>query len=71
MRGEHDRSSSPLQSWRPYVAGDITEFSIDCTHKDMLTTESLGMYGKQLKQSLVPVESTEVSELRRDGLNWH
>jgi thioesterase domain-containing protein len=52
VRDENDRSSSPLQSWRPYVAGDITEYSIDCTHKDMLTFESVSLYGQQLKFSL-------------------
>jgi thioesterase domain-containing protein/acyl carrier protein len=50
---ESDRGSSPLQSWRPYVAGDITVYSVDCKHQEMLTTESLSMYGKQLKNSLV------------------
>jgi thioesterase domain-containing protein/acyl carrier protein len=37
------------QSWRPYVAGDITEYSVDCTHYEMLTIRSLSVYGKQLK----------------------
>jgi amino acid adenylation domain-containing protein len=52
-RTESDYSSSPLQIWRPYVAGDITVYSIDCTHEEMLSTEPLNMYGKQLKHSLV------------------
>jgi thioesterase domain-containing protein len=60
VRDESDRSSSLLQSWRPYVVGDITVYSIDCTHQEMLTTESLSMYGKQLKHSLV-LGSTDVS----------
>jgi thioesterase domain-containing protein len=60
VRDESDRSSSLLQSWRPYVVGDITVYSIDCTHQGMLTTESLSMYGKQLKHSLV-LGSTDVS----------
>jgi thioesterase domain-containing protein/acyl carrier protein len=51
-RDESDRSSFLLQSWRPYVAGDITEYSFDCTHEDMLTAESLSLYGQQLKFSL-------------------
>jgi amino acid adenylation domain-containing protein len=51
-RDENDRSSSPLQSWRPYVTGDITEYSVDCAHKDMLTAESVSLYGQQLKLSL-------------------
>jgi len=45
-------SSSPLESWRPYVAGHITEYSIDCRHEDMLTAESISLYGQQLKLSL-------------------
>ena len=45
-------SSSPLESWRPYVAGHITEYSIDCRHEDMLTAESVSRYGQQLKFSL-------------------
>ena len=49
-RGE--RESSLLQSWRPYVSGDAIEHSVDCTHEEMLTPESLGRYGEQLKTSL-------------------
>ena len=60
VRDESDRSSSLLQNWRPYVAGDITVYPIDCTHQEMLTTESLNVYGKQLKRSLV-LGSTDVS----------
>jgi thioesterase domain-containing protein len=45
-------SSSPLEGWRPYVAGHITEYSIDCRHEDMLAAESLSLYGQQLKFSL-------------------
>jgi thioesterase domain-containing protein/acyl carrier protein len=51
-RDESDLNSSPLQSWRPYVVGDITAHSIDCTHGDMVTAESLSLYGQQLKLSL-------------------
>ena len=56
VRDQSDRSSSLLRSWRPYVAGDITMYSIDCTHQEMLTTESLSMYGEQLKHSFVLAE---------------
>jgi thioesterase domain-containing protein len=49
---QRESDSSRLQSWRPYVAGDITEYSIDCTHEDMMTAESLSLYGQQLKFSL-------------------
>ena len=48
-RRDTDRGSSLLESWRPYVAGDITEHSVDCTHHDILSTESLSVYGKRLK----------------------
>jgi hypothetical protein len=53
-RGPRTRMAtrSHLQSWRPYVAGDITAYSVDCTHYEMLTTGSLSMYGEQLKLSL-------------------
>ena len=40
------------QNWRPYVAGDITVYAVDCEHDEMMTPESLGMYGQQLKLSL-------------------
>jgi thioesterase domain-containing protein/tryptophan 2,3-dioxygenase len=57
VRDESNRSSSLLQSWRPYIAGDITVYPIDCTHQEMLTTESLSIYGEQLKHSLVGIGS--------------
>ena len=40
------------QNWRPYVAGDITVYPVDCEHDEMMTPESLDMYGQQLKLSL-------------------
>ena len=49
---ESDRNSPPPQSWRPYVTGDITAYSVDCAHTDMMSVESLSMYGQQLKLSL-------------------
>jgi thioesterase domain-containing protein len=54
VRDESDRSSPLLQRWRPYVTGDITEYSVDCTHQEILTTESVNMYGEQLKVLLEP-----------------
>jgi thioesterase domain-containing protein len=51
-RDESDRSSLLLQRWRPYVAGDITAYSVDCTHNDMVSAESLTLYGDQLKLSI-------------------
>jgi thioesterase domain-containing protein/acyl carrier protein len=53
-RTEGDRDSSLLPSWRPYVAGEITEYSVDCAHHEMLSAESLDGYGKQLKLLLEP-----------------
>ena len=52
QRDENDDYPPPSQSWQPYVVGDITEYPIACTHKDMLTAESLSLYGPQLKNSL-------------------
>jgi thioesterase domain-containing protein len=49
-RSENDWDSSHVQSWRPYVAGDITAYSVDCTHNEMMG--SLSMYGEQLKLSM-------------------
>jgi amino acid adenylation domain-containing protein len=51
-RDDGDRSLSPLQSWRPHVAGDITAYSVDCTHHEMLTAGLISMTGEQLKLSL-------------------
>ncbi|KUH89631.1 non-ribosomal peptide synthetase [Mycobacterium sp. GA-1999] len=44
--------SSASQNWSPFVAGDITEYSVDCTHENMLTAESVSLYGQQLRRSL-------------------
>ena len=51
-RSENENDSSHLQNWRPYVVGNITVYSVDCAHHEMMTTESLSMYGEQLKLSL-------------------
>ncbi|WP_156623126.1 non-ribosomal peptide synthetase, partial [Mycobacterium sp. 1164966.3] len=48
-RDESDRGSYLVQAWRPHVAGDITEYPVDCPHEEMLTVESLNLYGQQLK----------------------
>nr|WP_208622330.1 non-ribosomal peptide synthetase [Mycobacterium gastri] len=63
VRDESDRSLSLLQSWRPYVTGDITVHSVNSTHQEMLTTQSLCMYGRQLERTLIRAGSTEVSGL--------
>jgi thioesterase domain-containing protein len=51
-RSENENDSTHPQNWRPYVAGDITVYPVDCEHDEMMTTESLGMYGQQLKLAL-------------------
>jgi len=51
-RDGHEEDSSRSHSWRPYVAGDVTTYSVDCSHHEMLTTGSLSIYGAQLKRSL-------------------
>jgi thioesterase domain-containing protein len=51
-RNGNASDSAYRESWRPYVTGDITVHSVDCTHYEMLTTGSLSMYGEQLKLSL-------------------
>jgi thioesterase domain-containing protein len=38
-----------LPNWRPYVAGDITVYPVECRHDDMMTAESLNIYAQQLK----------------------
>ncbi|MBY0289722.1 MAG: amino acid adenylation domain-containing protein, partial [Mycobacteriaceae bacterium] len=38
-----------LPNWRPYVAGDITVYPVDCRHDDMMTAESLNIYAQQLQ----------------------
>ncbi|WP_234783762.1 thioesterase domain-containing protein, partial [Mycolicibacterium celeriflavum] len=49
---EDEYESSDSQTWRPYVAGDITVHSVDCAHTEMMTTESLTKYGQQLKLAI-------------------
>jgi thioesterase domain-containing protein/acyl carrier protein len=49
---ESDQSSPLLQSWRPYVTGDINIYPIDCTHQEMMSAESLILYGQQLNMLL-------------------
>ena len=49
---EGDRTPSLLQRWRPYIAGEITEHLVDCAHHEMLSTESLSVYGNRLSRLL-------------------
>ncbi|BBC63199.1 hypothetical protein MMRN_00950 [Mycobacterium marinum] len=39
---------SLADSWRHYVAGDITEYPIDCTHEAMLNIESLQLFAERI-----------------------
>ncbi|WP_224770459.1 thioesterase domain-containing protein [Mycobacterium simulans] len=41
-------SSALMANWRPHVAGDITEYVVDCEHDEMLNPESLKLYGARL-----------------------
>ncbi|OSC22557.1 hypothetical protein B8W69_26130 [Mycobacterium vulneris] len=54
VRDASDRSSSLPQCWRPYVTGDINSYPIDCTHQEMMSADSLTLYGHQLKALLEP-----------------
>jgi amino acid adenylation domain-containing protein len=48
-RDKNDRGSFLLQSWQPYVTGEITVQAVNCTHEELLSIESVSMYGKQLQ----------------------
>ncbi len=52
LRDQHDRGSFLLQEWGAHATGDIRVHPIDCAHEEMLTTESLRLYGTQLGQLL-------------------
>jgi thioesterase domain-containing protein len=56
LRDQVDRSSDLAQSWGPYTAGQILMYSVDCAHNEMLTAESVGMYGQRLRHLLVLAE---------------
>lgn len=48
-----DGDGSPLlQRWRPYVAGNIVEHPVDCTHNEMLAPQSLDLFGRTLGDAL-------------------
>ncbi|MDR3661836.1 MAG: thioesterase domain-containing protein, partial [Mycobacterium sp.] len=47
-RDDAERGAFLRQSWRPHVAGDINVHSVDCSHHEMLTIESLTEYGARL-----------------------
>jgi hypothetical protein len=47
--------------WRPHVTGKITKYPVDCGHLEMLSPESITMYGKQLKLSLNLAKSASLA----------
>ncbi len=58
--GGNDHSSI-AQDWQPYVAGEIAEYLVDCSHEAMMTAESLGLYSRQLKDSVQALDGLMVS----------
>ena len=46
------QGSSDEGIWWPYVTGEVSAYSVDCTHYEMLTAEPLSTYGAQLKRVL-------------------
>ncbi|OWM05068.1 hypothetical protein B7435_10580 [Mycolicibacterium peregrinum] len=53
LRKETAPTSSAEQNWHPYVAGEVTEYFVDCTHEDMLTAPAVSTYGDRLRQVFV------------------
>ncbi|MFZ0832158.1 MAG: thioesterase domain-containing protein, partial [Mycobacterium sp.] len=47
-----DDADSDPRNWHQYVAGDITVYPVDCGHDEMMTPQSLAIYGPQLNHSL-------------------
>ncbi|KUI10580.1 hypothetical protein AU190_20985 [Mycolicibacterium acapulense] len=52
VRNEQARTQSALQSWQPFVSGEITEYPVECAHMDMLTPESVSLFGPRLSDLL-------------------
>jgi amino acid adenylation domain-containing protein len=47
-----DEGDQSMQDWRPYVTGNINSYPIACMHQEMMSTESLALYGQLLKALL-------------------
>jgi amino acid adenylation domain-containing protein len=45
-------SGFTLRKWRKHVTGNLTTYSVDCTHHEMLNPLSLSLYGEQLRRSM-------------------
>jgi thioesterase domain-containing protein len=52
-RSEGNRDLGP-RNWRLYVTGDIAGYPVDCGHLEMLSPESISVYGRQLRLLLEP-----------------
>ena len=64
-----DRGPFLSENWRPYISGNIVMYSVGCTHNEMLTPESVAMYGKRLNRLLVRVErQLELAPIGRFGV---
>jgi thioesterase domain-containing protein/acyl carrier protein len=51
--GRSGTGSTLLQSWQPYISGNIVEYPVDCGHHEMLTTETLELFGERLNAALI------------------
>ncbi|WP_297848407.1 non-ribosomal peptide synthetase, partial [Mycobacterium sp.] len=61
-RDRGDRGAQLARSWEPYASGDIRVHSIDCTHHEMLTAETVELYGEQLRHLVPAMRSTSHSD---------
>jgi thioesterase domain-containing protein len=52
QRNDGDRAVVLQRSWRPHAAGDVIVVPVDCAHEDMLSTEALSRYGRQVGRAL-------------------
>jgi thioesterase domain-containing protein/acyl carrier protein len=63
-RDDDERGAQLSRSWAPYASGEIRVHSIDCTHPEMLSAESVELYGEQLR-NLVRTTMRPTSHSRR------
>lgn len=49
-RGQPDRGAFLARSWEPFASGKVVVHSIDCTHNELLTVESVDEYGHELRR---------------------
>ncbi len=65
VRDHSDRGAQLSRSWEPYASGDIRLYPIDCTQNEMLTAESVAMYGEELRHLVPAMRSTSQSRRSR------